>query len=297
MKGLRRIVYAISTLLLLSIVGPLVIPTILSYAGFLTPQQGVGFAFLTRPVPLVVLINDITYLTVGLVVSGITLSTYIWLSPRISKVEKVRIQLSDVLGVFSTHIEAGVPVIEALRKTAEFTGAPISEYLEAYAYLITAGEDPLRAEAIVTQGLPREARLVFTSISQAIKSGGRYVEVLSHGEKYLRQLMKLGEMRRGRLAEYKLILLLSVLAYAFSAIVTFKLVGSISGNIAKLPLVFSQIDLELLRSTYYISALILTSITSVIVSKAIEGHFVKSLKYVSLLTLMVTAMFIGSQAI
>ncbi len=297
MKGLRRTVCVVSTFLLLTIVGPLIIPTLLSYAGLPIPQQGAGFTFSTKPVPLVVLVNDVTYLTVGLVVSGIALSTYIGLSPKVSKAEKIRTQLSDVLGVFLTHVEAGVPVIEALRRTAEFTGAPMSEYLEAYAYLITVGEDPLRAEAVVTQGLPREARLVFTSISQAIKSGGRYVEVLSHGEKYLRQLMKLSEMRRSRLAEYKLILLLSVLAYTFSAIITFKLVGSLSSSVTKPPLVFSLIDLELLRSTYYISALILTSITSVIVSKAVEGNVVKSLKYISLLTLMVTAMFIGSQAI
>lgn len=298
MISYKRLAYSISIFLALSILSPEIISVILKYCGFTAePYEGIIFSLAGGVIPLIILVGSATYLRVGLLLSGVMLSIYILLSPASIKFEKLNRQLSDVVSILSSYVRAGMPIVEALKKTASFVGPPISEHLEAYVYLITTGENPLKAEALVTKNLPREARLVFSSISQAIRSGGRYVEAFSYSERYLRHFTRLSELRKNKLAEYKVILVLSVIAYAFSGVVTLMLVGSISGSISRLPLVAGLIDVEMLRSAYYISALILTAVTSVIMNKTIEGYAIKSLKYTSLLTLVVTAIFTGSQLI
>ncbi|MEM4967289.1 MAG: hypothetical protein QXG13_03580, partial [Zestosphaera sp.] len=79
--------------------------------------------------------------------------------------------------------------------------------------------------------------------------------------------------------------------------VTLKLVVSMSASVRGIPIFVGQVNINLLKSAYYVSALILTGITSVIMSKAIEGYAIKSLKYISILTLVVTAMFLVSELI
>lgn len=275
---------------------PLVILTVLTSFGLVLGEIRVEF-IVSNNIPVILLSSNATYLLIGLTFSSVALLIYLWLNSRLRKVERLKSQLGDLVSVFTSQVMAGVPILDAIKKTAEFVGPPASEYLETYAYLVTSGEDPLRAEAIVTRGLPKEIRLVFTSISQAMKSGGRYLEVLSQGEKYLRQLIRLNDLRKSKLSEYKLVLILSVIAYAFSAIVTLKLVASIRTNVGGTPIFAGQVDINLLKSAYYISAIILTCITSIIMSKAIEGYVVKSLKYISILTLVLTMMFVVSEFI
>ncbi|MGC8975667.1 MAG: type II secretion system F family protein [Thermoprotei archaeon] len=297
MRYLKKVVTVFSVLTVFVVLLPLTTMTLLSFLGFRLEHE-VGVYFVTSgTIPLIMLLGTATYLLVGFVISGVSLSTYLWLNPRSREIERFRSQLGDLMSVFISQAMAGSPIIEALKKTAEFVGPPASRYLETYVYLVTIGEDPLRAEAIVTRGLPKEVKLVFASVSQAMKSGGRYLEVLSQAEKYLRQLITLTDLRKNKLSEYKLVLVLSVVAYAFSAIVTLKLVTSMGASVKGIPLITGQININLLKSAYYISTLILTGITSVIISKAVEGHVIKSLKYTSMLTLLVTAMFVASELV
>lgn len=297
MRYLKKVVTVFSVLTVFVVLLPLTTMTLLSFLGFRLEHE-VGVYFVTSgTIPLIMLLGTATYLLVGFVISGVSLSTYLWLNPRSREIERFRSQLGDLMSVFISQAMAGSPIIEALKKTAEFVGPPASRYLETYVYLVTIGEDPLRAEAIVTRGLPKEVKLVFASVSQAMKSGGRYLEVLSQAEKYLRQLITLTDLRKNKLSEYKLVLVLSVVAYAFSAIVTLKLVTSMGASVKGIPLITGQININLLKSAYYISTLILTGITSVIISKAVEGHVIKSLKYTSMLTLLVTAMFVVSELV
>jgi len=297
MSYMRRVITVFAVLVTFTTLLPL---ATLAFLGSLNivPDQEIGVSLLVSDtIPLIMLVGNTTYLLAGFIISGLSLSVYLWLNPKLGRVEKIRNQLGDLVSVFMSHVMAGVPIIDSLKKTAEFVGPPTSEYLEIYAHLVSIGEDPLKAEAIVAHELPREVRLVFTSISQAMKSGGRYLEVLSQSEKYLRQLIKLTELRKSRLSEYKLVLILSVIAYTFSAIVTLKLVTSLGANIKGVPIPASQVSINTLKSAYYVSSLILTGITSIIMSKAIEGYAVKSLKYISILVLVVTAMFVGSELI
>lgn len=296
MSYLKRLAVVFLVLIIFMVLLPLTTLTLTRSLGFVFDEIKIDF-IISNTIPLLMLSGNTTYLLIGFSISGIALAIYSWFNPKSREIEKFRSQLGDLVSVFMSHAMAGVPIIDALKKTAEFVGPPASEYIETYAYLISSGEDPLRAEVIVTRGLPKEIRLVFTSISQAMKSGGRYLEVLSQGEKYLRQLIKLTDLRKSRLSEYKLVLVLSVIAYAFSATVTLKLVASMGASVKGIPIFAGQVNINLLKSAYYVSALILTGITSVIMSKAIEGYAVKSLKYVSILTLIVTAMFVASELV
>jgi len=297
MSYLRRVITVSATLTTFTVLLPLVTLAFLRSFNVVLDQE-IGVSLLVfDTIPLIMLVGNTTYLLTGFVISGLSLSAYLWLNPRLRRMEKIKNQLGDLVSVFMSHVMAGVSIIDSLKKTAEFVGPPTSEYLETYAYLVSMGEDPLKAEAIIARELPKEIRLVFTSISQAMKSGGRYLEVLSQSEKYLRQLIKLTELRKSRLSEYKLVLILSVIAYTFSAIVTLKLVTSLGANIRGLPIPASQVSINTLKSAYYVSSLILTGITSIIMSKTIEGYAVKSLKYISILVLVVTAMFVGSELI
>jgi hypothetical protein len=88
-----------------------------------------------------------------------------------------------------------------------------------------------------------------------------------------------------------------VIAYVFASIVTLKLVTSMGAGIKGVPILTTPTDIGMLKSAYYISALTLTGITSIIMSKAIEGYVAKSLKYVAVFTLIITAMFVGSELI
>lgn len=296
MNHLKRFIISFLVLILFVTLLPLATLALLGSLGFVFEEVRIDFT-ISNTIPLLVLSSNTTYLLIGFSISGVALVIYSWFNPKLREIERLRNQLGDLVSVFMFHVMAGVPIIDALKKTAEFVGPPASGYLETYAYLVSGGEDPLRAEAIVTRGLPKEVRLVFASISQAMKSGGRYLEVLSQGEKYLRQLIRLTDLRKSRLSEYKLVLILSVMAYTFSAIVTLKLVASMGAGSKGMPIFVGQVNIDLLKSAYYVSALILTCITSLIMSKAIEGYALKSLKYISALTLVVTAMFIASELI
>jgi hypothetical protein len=99
------------------------------------------------------------------------------------------------------------------------------------------------------------------------------------------------ELRRARLEGYKAVLVLAILSYLMSSLVTTLLLSYITRMMLGTPLARAVIDLKYVLSLYYTSTIITTAITSIATSRIIYGEIATALKYTATLILLTTLVF------
>ncbi len=230
------------------------------------------------------------YLIIGMIISGASLSLYTYCSEKLAEEGVLKKQALELLSIVIAYVKAGSSMLDALEKSVEHIDKPLLDPLERFVEAVKLGAVPEEAYRGAFRHPPSEVGMVFSSIIIGMRSGGRYADILMQGENYLMQVLRMDELRRNRLADYKAIALLAVVAFAISAFVSLKLIEYVVAAPMMFPAV-SEISLELLKSSYYISALVVAVLSSIVIGRVVVGSIVASLKYVSFLTATIALIF------
>ncbi|MEM1533364.1 MAG: type II secretion system F family protein [Desulfurococcaceae archaeon] len=241
------------------------------------------------PFPIPVLSQG-AYLTIGMIISGASLSLYTYYSGKLTEERELKRQALELLSIVIAYVKAGSSMLDALEKSTRHIDRPLLDPLERFVEAVKLGAAPDEAYRKAFKNPPSEVEMVFSSITIGMKSGGQYADILMQGENYLMQVLRMDELRRSRLADYKAIVLLAVIAFAISALASLKLVEYIVTAPTILPAI-SGVNLELIKSSYYISVLIIAVLSSVVIGRIVIGSVIASLKYISLLTAVTALIF------
>ncbi len=245
----------------------------------------------TSGFPMLILRTPDTYLALGLGLSGVMAGVYIYYRSVYLKNVQLRKQLLEFIPLVSSYVRTGTPITHALELALSVVKPPLATYIEKFVSLVKLGEDPSEAYRKVFKGIPREVRAIMSSIVIAMVSGGKIEEVLEAAERYVEQLVRMDELRSHRLAEYKIVLLLSVLAFSFAGVVVIKLIESVTGMATTFPGAYQGIDIDFVESSYFIASLFLATISSIVMSRMVTGSLVLAPKYISLLSAITTLMY------
>jgi hypothetical protein len=299
-QSLRDIVLAVLTIALLGIASPLIfLPMIAGFLGFncFKGLQGFRVGVGGGVIPVPILKTPDSYTIIGFLASSMLLATYIILRGGAVERALIRRQLSDTIAILSSYARTGIPIAVALERASEAVEMPMKMYLYRYAKLLQLGYDPFEGFDEVFASAPREVRVVLSALPVAAVSGGRVADVLTQAEKFSFQLTRLEDLRRARLESYKGILLLAVIAYIATAIVINILISYLAKLGAGTPILKGAIDLAYSYSLYYISAVIVSVVSSVAISRVIYGETVYAFKYSSALIALTSLAFAVALAV
>jgi hypothetical protein len=293
MPRVREVVLATALLVLGFATPALILPTVSSFLGvaWFRGFRGVAFSLRSTYIPIPVLLTPDSYTVAGFVIAFTLLAAYVFLRQGVATRALLRKQVADLITVLTSYARTGTPIATALELSAHTVGDPMKGYVLRLSRLIQLGYNPFEVFETVFSNAPRDVRVVLSSIPVGVESGGRVAEVLTSAERFSFQLSRMEELRRARLEGYKSILILAVVAYIMSALVTALLLSYIARMVLATPLAKAAIDLRYVLSLYYISTLIISVITSIAVSRIVYGEVAMALKYAAILIMLTATVF------
>ncbi len=216
---------------------------------------------------------------------------YLYARRVYSWIQKLRDQTRDFLLAFAGLVETAESYYEALLLAARMVGKPMSTLVEYMArlYRVTGNLEYAFQQAF--KHVPRDVRLLLSTITLAAKSGAYVEEVVSQAADYANEFRRFNILIESRLAEYTAIAALSSVTFSFASAVIIKLLnvftasrpGFIAGALPPLPLI---------EAAFFYSMLILTVFSSFVVGKVIRGYSLLASKYLVLLVPLNTAIIL-----
>lgn len=295
---LWRIIRPILVFLIIGIFLPLVIvPYLASFfkiQALMKPFDfGIGFVYdRFLKIAIVKFTTPQTYLFFGLMVSSLFLALYSAFSFRVKEYELLKKQIIDMVSLVASYVKTGVSILNALEYSVRHLKKPLSEYIESYASLVRIGEDPYQALDRVFEKAPREVRVIMASIAVAMTSGGRVSEVLGEAERYVVQLNRMYELRDSRLSEYKVIIILAVVAFIAAGAVSVLLINSMGASMSDIAR-GQYIDIDFVITMYYLSSMLFAMVSSIVVARTVTDSIVYSYRYIGLLIMATTFIFVA----
>ncbi|NPA97691.1 MAG: type II secretion system F family protein [Crenarchaeota archaeon] len=261
-------------------------------AGVKVPT-GIRFeAYVFGPLVLVLPVSPQSIVLVSCLVVGVASAIYVFTRAKFHYFEAMREELMQLISSVAAMVRTRVPLIDALEEASGIVGEPLRSAVLEFTSLVRLGEDPHVAMRKVFGKAPPEVRLLASSFVIAMQSGGRVPEVLSEANRYVQQLQRMDFIRRYRLAEQRLIALMAVLAFAASGAVIVWLIEYVAPKLASLPGAAS-INIPFVTSSYFVSALFMDIMASLVVSRIMTGTFYLAPKYVALTVPLIALMFLA----
>jgi hypothetical protein len=292
-QGFRDIVIAAILLSMGLTIPALILPTVSRLLGvnLFRGVEGISFSIRRTFIPMPIFRTPDSYTFTGFTIAFTLLTAYIFLRQGVMVRALLRKQVAELITVLTSYIRAGTPIVTALELSASIVESPMKEYVLRLSKLIQLGYNPFEAFETVFSDAPMDVRAILSSIPIGVESGGRVAEVLTAAEGFSFQLSRMEELRRARLEGYKAVLVLAILSYLMSSLVTTLLLSYIARMMLGTPLARAAIDLKYVLSLYYISTIITTAITSIATSRIIHGEIATALKYTATLILLATLVF------
>jgi Flp pilus assembly protein TadB len=224
-------------------------------------------------------------LSSAILMTGVSLAVYYYFKEKLIYYDRIRQQITEFLPIAASLAQTKTTTTEILRIASNMIEDPLRTVLRSMVHLITLGEDPEVAARTVTKGAAVEVRAVFDSIAVGAKSGGRFAEILERANEYFLEVFRMEKSIRTRLGEYKVISVLAGITFIAASIVSIELISSLTTGQAT-PLFVQELDTRAIESALYITALIVSIVSSLVVGKVIEGNIIKSFKYIAITVLI-----------
>ena len=292
----RRVFLPFSIAMVLALIVPCyAIPTLFKFFGieYVKGLGNVKVGLFITPIyrfPIPIFQTPDAYLVLGFGVSGIAMGLYLYSRDIYIEHSVLRRQLLEFIPLLASYVRTGATILHALENALKIIRPPLATYVERFVLLIKLGEDPSEAFRKVFGVVPREVRAIMNAVIIAMVSGGRVENVLEAAERYVEQIVRMDELRRHRLAEYKTVLVLAVMAFAIAGVVVIELIESVAGMAVTFPTA-QKVRIDFLASSYFITSLFLIIVSSIVVSRMITGSMVLAPKYISILSMVVTLMY------
>ncbi|MEM0372204.1 MAG: type II secretion system F family protein [Ignisphaera sp.] len=255
--------------------------------------EGIYIDISNDVLPIPIYRSSDVYLFVGFVYGAIAFCLYMLYRDSVYMRMKLREQIQSMVPLVVSYVRTGTPILTAIENAANFVGDPTKSYLTRFVELVKLGYSPEESMRNIFRGIPRDVLSVYLSIAVAMSSGGRVHDVLSTAERYLNQMSRLEEMRKNRLEGYKAILILALMAFTVSAIVTTILVSYVA-RMSPIPISTtpqSRVDIARVLSYYYTLILVLTPLTSIALSRIVYNETAIALKYTALFITTISTVF------
>ncbi len=226
-----------------------------------------------------VVVDRQTMLYISASISATLLPVYLYARRTYNWLQKLREQSRDFLLIFSGLVETTESIHDALIIASRMVGRPLSLLLEYMAriYQLTGNLDEAFKRAF--QNVPRDVRLLLSSVTVAARGGGRMEEIIAQAANYSNELRRFNVLVESRLAEYTAIVMLGSLTFSFTTAVIIKLLQVLqkAGNV---PFLAAIPELELMIGAFFYGMLVLTILSSIVVGKVIKGYTPISTKYI-----------------
>ncbi len=303
---LRPILMGLAAFIVIGIIIPIVIPTVvvnllaenktttgITNKTILKVFESLRPQFVAERVPgmnIVIFVDKGTIFLIGMILTGLALALHIVLKRKHEFLVTVRKQTMEVLPLIASFVRTGMSIVDSLLHTASITKPPISHYLERFARLIRLGSSPEDVFESIFHGFPSDAKALLRSIVIAMKSGGRVAEILDEATRFSYQLVRLDELREHRLAQYKFISLIAVLAFAIASVIVVALISSIIAppEVVRILPGAATVQIDVINAMYFYTSMILLIISSAAVSRITTGTFVMAPKYIAILAPIIT---------
>jgi hypothetical protein len=232
-------------------------------------------------VPVVVDEGTMTAATFSLTLGLIPATLYA--SRRFRELREYEEQIVTLLLMLPGMLAATASTADALLRASRILRPPFSNIVEKAArlYRTTGDIEGAVRKALQDDDIPPMVRIAAGSIPVASKAGGRVHEVLSRLASYLEASRRLTQIAEARLAEYKLIAVLAVLAYSATAGATLALISKASN--VNLPGITFRIDVGLLTGLFYYSLIVITLGSAIVIARVIYGYTPLTAKYLLIL--------------
>ena len=262
----------------------LAVASILGLEGTRVYQEYLRARFTFRGVygiPVLVDRGSMTALTLSITLASTPLTIYA--TRRYRELREYEEQLVNLLLILPGMLAASNSAADALTRAARALRPPFSRLIEkaAYAYRVSGDLDRAMSLSLETPDVPPRVRVVARSIVVAAKAGGRIHVVLARLASYLEATRRPKRLAESRLAEYKLIAVLAVLAYAATAGATIALISKASN--VKLPMMTVSVDIDVLTGLFYYSLLIIAVGSAIVIARVIYDYTPLASKYLLIL--------------
>ncbi|MEM1560787.1 MAG: type II secretion system F family protein [Ignisphaera sp.] len=253
--------------------------------------QGVRIQLWIVVIPIPIFETPDSYSFVGFLMAGSTAIAYLLYRDGIRMRSMLRKQSASLVPLISSYIRTGMPVLDALNEAGKTLGDPIYSYIARFVNLVKLGSDPEESFENCFSGFPRDVRIPLATVVVAIGSGGRIADILSVAERFTLHMSRLEELRRSRLEGYRAVLILAIIAFTVSAILSLTIVSYASKALYFSGLIGRVFSLQLVSTMYYIPALMIVITSSIAISRVVYGETAIALKYISILSPIVSIAF------
>jgi hypothetical protein len=292
--NLKRIISLSILFISISLILPLyLLPLISDIAGFKMFRgiYGVQIYIEVVVIPIPIFVTSDSYTLVGFFISGLTAILYLLYRDRIKMSRVLKKQSIDLIPLVTSYVKTGMPVLDALSEAGKVLGNPINIYITKFVELTKLGYSPEHSFEISFSDIPRDVRVSLAAIAISMGSGGRVTDILLTAERYVFHISRLDELRKHRLEGYKAVLILAIIAFAISAILSLTILSYISKALYLSGLAIDKISLPLTSTMYYIPAIIIVVASSIAISRIVYGETAIAFKYIAILSPVISIIF------
>ncbi|MGC9112277.1 type II secretion system F family protein [Acidilobus sp.] len=221
------------------------------------------------PVPLGVT----SIIATDIIIFGPLLPAAIVLSRRQGVYKRLKLQSRVFLQVFPSIAASSESMAEALEAAASLSERPLRDYISAFSALYRATGDAEGSFRKVFSKVPREVRLLLSSIVVAERSGGRARDVLEVVSKYAAELDRMEFSLFNRLRSYSMIVYMGVAVYGAASGIGVSIARSLSQ--APVALGASQLSattLVAIEGFLYYALIVLSLASAYVMAKAIDDY-------------------------
>ncbi len=242
-------------------------------------------------IPIPIFVSPDSYTFVGFFISSLTAILYLLHRDSIRMRRALRRQITSLTTLTASYARTGMPVLEALNESSKVLGEPLHRYVARFVELIKLGYSLEDSFEESFSSFPGDVRVPLAAIAIAIGSGGRIAEILSAAERYTLYMSRLEEFRKSRLEGYKAVLILAIIAFTVSTILSLTIISYISKTLYATGIMGRSLNLPLISTMYYIPAMLIVITSSIAISRIVYGETTIAFKYTSILSPIISTVF------
>ncbi len=195
------------------------------------------------------------------------------LSRRQSINKRLKAQSRVFLQVFPSIAASSESMADALSAAAALSDRPLRDYIKAFSELYRVTGDAEGSFRRIFSRVPREVRLLLSSIVVAERSGGRARDVLEIVSRYAAELDRMEFSLYNRLRSYTMIIYLGVAVYGTASGIGLSIARSLSATPVTLGASqLSEATLLAIIGFLYYALIVLSLASAYVMAKAIDDY-------------------------
>lgn len=201
--------------------------------------------------------------------------------PDVRKFKSVETQISSFLSDVSAYLKSGSTLYQAVILAKHSLRGYFKELIEKLDTMVNLGISFDDAVNMVVKDMGHEYSYVLRTLSVAMKSGGKSVDVVERASNILDYIHRYRDYRRKVFKQYLVLLLMIVVVYDFTVAFVILILNHL---IAIEALFLIKPDVELMYTLLYYTSIVVSLMSGISYGKSIEGSATRALPYVLMIS-------------